>query len=338
MTLVVARIVKGRIAIASDTMLTEHDRRLPPQEGVIKSGLLPGDICVSFSNSPELAKRDFRQFSKDFPAGAGFADCIAYFEQSSANTGNEYIVAFSANPKLVKIVDGKRTKGLAGTQWIGDKEAYEAFRAYEGTWEKRVEKGRAINAVLFADELKDSPASDLYSTMRHVIADRQIGSAGGFAFIVSNRDNGFRQSAYSDMLFNWPEEETEDFILQLSDKIDLGASGENKNYAISQISPGFMGVNVVAFYILSGRKLFLYYGEDNGMADNCVVINNVEPSAVSPTLTAKIGDLKWLLMITAAAEQTTTTVRRAPGIDAEKDGVSLAFFTHANTFPPSRLT
>ncbi len=137
MTLVVARNSHGRIAIVSDTMLTEHDRALPHQQGVIKSCMLPGGLCVSFANSPELAARDFRKFVAMYPQGARFTDSIAFFERSSAKTENDYILAFSRSPRLVKIVEGRRTQSAAATQWIGDASAYNRFREYESRYRKR---------------------------------------------------------------------------------------------------------------------------------------------------------------------------------------------------------
>jgi hypothetical protein len=78
---------------------------------------------------------------------------VSFFEQSSAKSGNDYLIAFSDNPRLVKIIDGKRVPSIATTAWIGDKAAYERFREYEAKQRPSVEHGRAMNAVLFADEL-----------------------------------------------------------------------------------------------------------------------------------------------------------------------------------------
>ena len=107
MTLVVARKTRGRIAIVSDTRRTSHGLALPLQQGVIKSCMLPGGLCASFCNSPEHAARDFKTFAAKHPRGAGFHDAIAFFEKSSADTRNDYILAFSRSPMLVKIADGK---------------------------------------------------------------------------------------------------------------------------------------------------------------------------------------------------------------------------------------
>lgn len=72
MTLVVARVSGRRVVVASDTQLTEHDVRLPIHKGVVKTYILPGGICVSFSNSPELAIADFQTFAMAYPEGTDF--------------------------------------------------------------------------------------------------------------------------------------------------------------------------------------------------------------------------------------------------------------------------
>jgi len=337
LTLIVARNLRGRIAIASDTMLTEHGRTLAPQERVIKSCMLPGGLCASFSNSPELAARDFAAFAERYPRGAGFADAVAFFQSSSAETGNDYILAFSQPPKLVKIADGRRAPGTAATQWIGDRAPYERFREYEANHRRKTESGRAINAVLFADEMEGSPASDLYSTMRHVIADREVASTGGFVCAMSNRGSHFRHSVYSDMLFNWPEAEGEDFVLALEDQIDFGAAGENAGYAVCQISTGFLGMNATGFHLVKARKLFLFHGKRNGLADKCIVLVDLAPTDIKRKLTEAVGaDLGWLLMITSSPTKDSKTVRRSPLRTEGPSGVGLQMFCHANTFPPSK--
>jgi len=207
-TLVVARNDKGRIAIAADTRVTEHGSPLSVQRGTIKSCLLPGEVCVSFSNSPVTAVHAFKKFISKYPNGTGYSDVLSFFEQSSAETGNDYLIAFSRNPRIDKVVDGERVHSMVKTAWIGDKLAYERFREYEAKHRPNIEHPSAMNAVYFADELHHSSASDLYSTMRNIVVDPTIPSVGGFVSVASNRDNGFRFSVYSDMLFDWPREKT----------------------------------------------------------------------------------------------------------------------------------
>src|SRR4051812_31344976 len=107
MTLVVARTIGGKIGIISDTQLFQNDTTSSFQEGVIKSCILPGGMCVSFANSPELAARSINQFVNTFPDGANFSNSVNFLCQSSFDTGNEYILSFAKTGKILKISDGK---------------------------------------------------------------------------------------------------------------------------------------------------------------------------------------------------------------------------------------
>jgi hypothetical protein len=330
MTLVVGRIVGPRVAIVADTMLTEHDKPLPFQSGVVKSCVRPGDLCVSFSNSPDTAERAFKVFAAKYPNGTGYAEVIGFFEQSSKATGNDYLVAFANPARLVKIAHGERINSVSKTQWIGDQEAYSRFREYEARQHPRHEEGRAINAVLFADEMANSPASDLFSAMRNIVANRSIMTVGGFVSVISNRDNGFRFSAYSDMLYDWPKDKPQDYSLMLTDQIAFTATDENASFAVAQVSPGFMNMNLVAFYFTKAKKLFFFYGKDNGLANQCHVFRDVPAMKIYETLNAFVRfDLKWLLMVTSplsASGQFDTSGIKTPGNQ-------FSFFCDANTFP-----
>ncbi len=335
MTLIVGRVSGERIAVASDTQLTEHGRQLPISQGVIKSYILPGPICVSFSNSPELAVKDFVRFAESFPTGTGFANVVRFFEQASAKTGNDYLIAFARPARLVKIADGRRVPGEAKTQWIGDAAAYQRFREHEARRRARMEAGRAVNAAWFVDEINKSPASDLYATMRNVLNDPDIPSVGGFVCTISGRgSDGFRQSAYCDMLFDWPHDATESFELNLNDQIDFGASGENRQFSIAQASPGYLNLNAVAFYMLTGRKLFLFAATPDDQLMRCRLIEHVEPADIALRLNACFGqDLGWLVQVMAAAPSATSTQFRQPLKTEGPNGTSFQIMCHVNTFP-----
>ncbi|SFU87139.1 hypothetical protein SAMN05192541_106171 [Bradyrhizobium arachidis] len=166
--------------------------------------------------------------------------------------------------------------------------------------------------------------------MRHVVADRLVSTAGGFVTVVSNFENGFRFSAYSDMLFDWPEGRPADYNLALSDKIAFTATDENASFAVAQVSPGFMGTNLVAYYFTRSRRLFFFYGEGNGLADRCQVFRDVPATSIYDTLNGFLcADLKWLLLITSP--HSSGPYRPSPNI--KTPGVQLSWFTEANTFP-----
>jgi hypothetical protein len=300
--------------------------------------MLPGGICVSFSNSPDLAVTDLINFTTAYPEGTNFANTISFFEKASAKSGNDYLIAFARQARLAKIVDGQRMPVADQTQWIGDKAAYEQFREYEAKARKGVESGRAVNAVLFADEIEKSPASDLYSTMRHVIADPQIATVGGFVYVLSDRLESFRQSVYCDMLFDWPATESENFVLQLNNQIDFGASRENQGFAVAQASPGYLNLNVAAFYLLSGRKVFVFSGHGSSLLMKCSILKEVEPLQISARLNEHFGqDFGWLIQVLSAAPSITETRFRDPPIAGEANGVGLQMLCHVNTFPRTAM-
>ena len=287
-------------------------------------------MCVSFSNSPDTAGCAFKEFAAKYPNGTGFAEVTGFFERSSKATGNDYLIAFANPARLIKIADGKRKDSVSKTQWIGDQKAYSRFREYEARQHPRPEQGRAVNAALFADEMANSPASDLFSAMRNVVANRSIMSVGGFVSVISNRDNGFRFSAYSDMLYDWPKDKSQDYSLELTDQIAFTATDENASFALAQVSPGFMNMNLVAFYFTKAKKLFFFYGKDNGLANQCHVFRGVSAMKIYETLNAFMQfDLKWLLMVTSP--QSASGPFDTSGI--QTPGIQLAFLCDANTFP-----
>jgi hypothetical protein len=329
MTLVVARVEKGRVAIAADTMLSEHGTSLPMQRWVLKSMCLPGGICVSFSGSPELASAAFQKFRERYPQGANYALTIAFFEASSAATNNDYIVAFADTAKLATIRDGRRIIGLSKTHWIGDQQAYERFREYEHRRGRQYEQGRAVNAALFADEMTGSPASDLYSVMRNVLLNRDVSSVGGFVTVLSSRDIGFRFSVYSDVLLDWPMELEERGIVQLTDRFNLLASGENDRCSVSQISPGYYNMNAVAFYLLKGRLLVAFYA-GQGSATTCVSFKNVEPDQIAATLNEKLGfPFNAMCVVMSSRSEVSTPILRSK----PEHGLGVSLYCEVNTMP-----
>ena len=59
--------------------------------------------------------------------------------------------------------------------------AYQRFREAGRKKAKHGNGGRAVNAVMFMDEIERAPASDLYSAMREVVANKSIA-----AWVVSS--------------------------------------------------------------------------------------------------------------------------------------------------------
>ena len=297
------------------------------QDWTLKSICLPGRICVSYTGSPDLAWAAFNRFRAKHPRGTNYADTVAFFEASSKDTNNDYIVAFSDTAKLVTIRDGRRTSGVANTHWIGDKDGYERFREYQQRHRKVQHQGRAVNGVFFMDEMKRSPASELYSIMRNVALDRDIPSVAGFVTVLSNRDIGFRYSVYSDVLFDWPSGLDENQTFQLTDKHDLRATGENDRYSISQISPGYYDMNAVAFYVLKGRLLIVFCENQSG-GTTCAAITDVEPGDIASKLDEKLGfQFRAMCTVMSARKEFSIPVAR----EKPSYGIGMSPFCEVNT-------
>jgi hypothetical protein len=99
------------------------------------------------------------------------------------------------------------------------------------------------------------------------------------------------------------------------------------NDVLREISPGYYDMNIVAFYMLKGKLLLVFYGLNNGIADQCIVIPGV---AIATTLNAKLGfDFAPLLMVMSAREGLSRTVRRA----TPDHGIAVSLYCEANTMP-----
>jgi hypothetical protein len=128
--------------------------------------------------------------------------------------------------------------------------------------------------------------------------------------------------------------ETEDFILRLTDQIDFGASGENRNFSISQGSPSYLNMNVAVFYLLSAKKLFVFLGRQSDLLMRCTVLDLVEPPQIRARLNSFFGaDLGWLIQVMSASPYATMSKQRDVPILTGPNGVRFDIFCHENTFP-----
>jgi hypothetical protein len=132
------------------------------------------------------------------------------------------------------------------------------------------------------------------------------------------------------MLYDWPVAQPEHYSLALTDKLSLQASGENAGFSVAQISPGFMGLNMVAFYYVKARKLFFFYGQDFGLPTQCRVFQDVPATRIHEVLNDFVQiDLRWLVTVTTP--HNSGPYRKDTGIP--DPGLQIGFYVDANTFP-----
>ncbi len=114
----------------------------------------------------------------------------------------------------------------------------------------------------------------------------------------------------------------------------VDTSRENRGFAVAQASPGYLNLNVAAFYWLSGRKVFVFSGHGGSLLMKCSILKDVEPLQMTARLKAHFGqDFGWLIQVLSASPSATETRFRDPPIASGANGVGFQMLCHVNTFP-----
>jgi hypothetical protein len=322
------------VSLVADTLILENGSPLPLAKGMVKTCSFPSGVCVGFAGSPELARRDLWRFSTLHPETVDFGDAVSYFEESSRRTENEYLLAFADTARIVKIARGKRQPAVSTTQWIGDKDAYEAFREHEAKVLPLPEHPRAVSAVVLWNELDGSPTSDLYSVMRNVVYGREVASVGGLVTVTSNDGGGFRSPTITDILYDWPASLPAGEDLEYSSKVTLTVDGENLGHSSNLFGTPYGGLNLHGFYFLAGRLAIVFHPATTHLADKVLILRDVGPNEITAKLHEYFGaDLGWQVLIASAENPSTDYVLAEQS--SRDEGMRLAFQVHCNTFPPS---
>ena len=101
-------------------------------------------------------------------------------------------------------------------------------------------------------------------------------------------------------------------------------------FSISQISPGYYDMNMVAFYLLKGRLLIVFHGVNNGPANKCSVLPGVEPSEIASTLNEKLGfDFAALCRVMSSREGYSSPAQRTK----PEHGIAMSLYCEADTMP-----
>jgi hypothetical protein len=82
--------------------------------------------------------------------------------------------------------------------------------------------------------------------------------------------------------------------------------------------------------VLKGKLLFVFHGTDNGIANRCFVVSNVEPANIASTLNEKLGfDFRAFCLVMSARQEYSVQVPRTK----PEHEVSMGLFCEANTMP-----
>jgi hypothetical protein len=270
MTFVVAQAFGNRVLIAADTRLTGPGGSTRRNEGVVKTCFLSPTVCLSFSQSPELAEETIRAFHETYPVVPERKLIEEFFLQGSRRTGNEYILAFHGFPVMTKISAGNLTRSRE--IWIGDRDAYVAFLQYKKkrrtnyrlpTWQANILGAADVHRI----KIDPSAFDVLINPFLNLITDPEIASVGDFYTIASNSPTEFRflhgSTLYFDGISSLVGPKGEQLMV---------ATGENSVYRYSLCSPEDAGVTAAAFFFPQGGLAYVYYGMRGCLANEVKLI------------------------------------------------------------------
>lgn len=130
MSLVIAKIIEGKIQIESDTKISgDHVVRNKPIDGRLKSLVLAHNLAVSFAGDTELAKDAYEYFVKNANSKIEWKEYLEYLNDLSKTNQVDFILAgYSPDPFLLKVKDGNIED--LNSAWIGDQAAFSEFQRY----------------------------------------------------------------------------------------------------------------------------------------------------------------------------------------------------------------
>lgn len=173
MTLVVGRIVQGRIRIDSDSKITDPkivDNRNNIFSGLLKTIILNPNISVSYSGGVETAQKAIEELYKLNSFDINSVKSLLLKINTENNYETDFLIASLENqPLLYKISNGK-IEPSNSSLWIGDIDGFNLFQSE------------------YLPNLKSIDPNDIFSThsdaFDKVINSKKVESVGGFHITV----------------------------------------------------------------------------------------------------------------------------------------------------------
>lgn len=128
MSLVIAKIIHGKIQIESDTKISgENVIRNNPIHGRLKSLILCRNLVVGFAGDVALGEMAYKFFYERLTLGIELEDYILFLKELSESNQIDFILAgYSITPYIKKISKGEVEDSISA--WIGDIDAFEEFQ------------------------------------------------------------------------------------------------------------------------------------------------------------------------------------------------------------------
>jgi hypothetical protein len=176
MSIIIAKNIEGVILILSDSKVSINSAdesvsgdsrlRISPVEGILKTLILYGGICISYAGDVVGAVRIINMF-KDYGKFQSIDDMCMFLKDriNSENADVEFILCLASGSSeryLYKITSNKIEKGMS--LWIGDRNAFSKFQE------------------IYSSELETAPyeLKAFQIAFRKLIDDQSITSIGDF--------------------------------------------------------------------------------------------------------------------------------------------------------------
>lgn len=294
MTLVVARKSGSVISVVSDTGVTEHDVRLPPERCIPKMAILTPDLAVAFAGNPQLATRAINAFPRS--AAPTYRSIISYFANAQSEAENlELLVLLNKPmPKIVRIRDG--TVNQCDVGWIGDKAGYEAFQRYKSRSGARPSVVSSLEVPQLVS-IHDSESQEknhtfqLLGALRYVLLDSNVPSVFGSGVALNNVDGHFQFRSYALVL------DEQRWSLTVTPQVtqrEQSERAELRNYAFSCfVASSSANSQVVAFHFPEGSLTHLYSGPIGKVLEKAEVIPNMNIQQLQMMAKQRFGVELW---------------------------------------------
>ncbi len=175
MTLIIAKIIEGKIQIESDTKISgENVVRNNPIKGRLKSLILSHNLTVCYAGDIELGEDAYNFFIQKAKTKIEWQDYLNYLQELSGTKEVDFILAgYSPNPFIIKIKD--RQIEQSESAWIGDYSAFTEFQSY------------------FLSDSKNNKQSEWFSNCFGKVVDSQLNqSVGEFHVTVKTNSADFK--------------------------------------------------------------------------------------------------------------------------------------------------
>lgn len=207
MSLIIAKIIDGKIQIESDTKISgENVVRNNPVKGRLKTLILDHGLTVSYAGDVALAEDAYNWFIEKAKSTVRWEEYLNYLNDHSKTKQVEFILAgYSKDPFILKIKNGQIDQ--SSTAWIGDLNAFREFQEY-----------------FFTNNRKESPSDKFTNSFRKVVQNQLNPTVGEFHITTSSNLDDFIEDGKETPVFQYKLKS--EIAIGRSKKIEIKEKGE----------------------------------------------------------------------------------------------------------------